>query len=247
MRVAVFRPKEHIEETAKVLQKEGFEVVAAPFLKTVVSEEGVEKLKKAEFEVAIITSQTAAKIAAKNIPLQGKRVIAIGKKTASVLSNAGVNSEMPSKFDSKSIVEEFAEKLRGKKVAILRSDKGDPVLLNLKNYAEVEEIVLYRIEEEHGKEQLEVLEKVARGELDAAIFSSRMMVHSFMKLADKAGMLKDVIGGLSKMHVIAIGPPTARALKEYDITPLMPEEYTFEGVMKLLRSLRAERGQQRKQ
>ncbi len=235
MSVAVFRPAEYIDETVEKFSKEGFNVVAVPFLKTVVSQEGIERLKKADFSTAIITSQTAAKIVLENIGLDGKRVIAIGKRTAGMLEKAGINAEIPSKFDSESIVREFAEKVEGR-VVIMRSNKGDPVLLKIAEYADVEEIVLYTIQEEHGREQLDVLKKIADGEVDAVVFSSRMMVRSFMELAEKEGLLEKIRMALSRITVVAIGPPTAKALESYGIKALMPEEYSFDGVIALLKS-----------
>lgn len=237
VRVAVFRPEEHLNETVKKFRMEGFEVIAAPLLKTVIDKGGIDKLRSIDFDTAIITSRTAAKIALENVRLEGKKVIAIGKKTAEVLNAAGIEAETPSKFDSKSIVEEFAKKLVGK-VVILRSDKGDPVLLKLADYANVEEVTLYTIEEEHGKKQTEVLEKIVSGEVDVVVFSSRMMVHSFMELAKKSGMFDAVKKKLGEITVIAIGPPTARTLEGYGIKSVMPKEYTFDGVLELLKEMK---------
>jgi len=237
MSVAVFRPAEYIDETVEKFSKEGFDVIAVPFLKTVVSQEGIERLKKADFDTAIITSQTAARLVLEYIGLDGKRVIAIGKKTASILERAGIDAEIPSKFDSESIVREFAEKVKGK-VAIMRSDKGDPILLKIAEYADMEEIVLYTIQEEHGEKQLDVLRKIVDGEVDAVVFSSRMMVRSFMGLAEKAGLLEKIRRTLSEITVVAIGPPTAKALECYGIRAVMPDEYSFDGVIALLKSKR---------
>ncbi len=229
MKVAILRPKEHLEESAELLRKNGFEVVTVPFLKIVPNEDGIRKIPNLKkFDVVIVTSQTSAKILVER-GFKHDNVIAIGKKTAEVLRTAGINPKTPSKFDSKTLYEEFKDRLIGLRVAIVRSDKGDPILLNL--LAEVEEIVLYRIEFEWGDEQRKLIESL---DFDAIVFSSRMMVRSFMELAEEMDRLDNVLEKLKNKVIVAIGPPTKRALEDYSISALMPEEYTFEGVLRLL-------------
>jgi len=242
MKVALLRPEEYVEESVNLLTSAGFDVIVAPFLKIVKNDEGVEKLKTLnDFDAVIITSQTAAKIVAQNSPeiLTGKRIIAIGKKTAGVLSKIGVKPDLPSKFDSATLYHEFADKLRGKRVLILRSDKGDPILLKLAEVADIEEIALYRIEKEWGDKQKELINHVAQENIDAVIFSSSMMVRSFMELAHSMGILEDVKKVLNTIHTIAIGPPTKRVLEEYGVIAIIPDEYTFDGVLKLLIDLKS--------
>lgn len=237
MKVALLRPEEYVEESVNLLTSAGFDVIVAPFLKIVRNDDGIEKLKTLnDFDAVIITSQTAAKIVAQHNPeiLTGKRVIAIGKKTAGVLSKLGINPDLPSKFDSATLYHEFVDKLRGKRVLILRSDKGDPILLKLAEVADIEEIVLYRIEKEWGDKQKELIKHVAQGNIDAVIFSSSMMVRSFMELAHSMGLFEDVKKALNTIRTIAIGPPTKRVLEEYGVIAIIPDEYTFDGVLKLL-------------
>ena len=241
MKVALLRPKEYVEESANLLASTGFEVVVAPFLKIVKNDEGIERLKTLkDFDAVIITSQTAAKIVAQHNPeiLSGKRVIAIGKKTAGVLSEIGINPDIPSKFDSTTLYNEFVDGLRGKRVLILRSDKGDPILFKLAEVADVREIVLYRIEMEWGDRQKELIEHIAKKNIDVVVFSSSMMARSFMELAHSMGILGDVKRSLNTIHTVAIGPPTKKVLEEYGVKAIVPDEYTFDGVLKLLIELR---------
>ena len=229
MKVAILRPKEYAERTTKKFEEMGFEVVAVPFLKTVPRREGIERIRCLEnYDVVVVTSQTSAKLLVEHGFRHGN-VIAIGKKTAEVLRSAGVNAKIPSKFDSRTIYEEFRDELEGKSVAVVRSDKGDPILLKLPN---VEEIVLYTIEFEHGEEQRRLIEEM---DFDAIVFSSRMMVKSFLELAKDMGKLDEVLRRLKEKVVVAIGPPTKETLEEYGISAEMPSEYTFDGVMELLK------------
>ncbi len=228
MKVAILRPKEYAERTAEKFRTIGLEVIAVPFLKTVPRREGIERIRELmSYDVVVVTSQTSAKLLIEH-GFRHENVIAIGKKTAEVLKSAGIEAKIPSKFDSKTIYEEFRNELRDRKVAVVRSDRGDPILLELPN---VEEIVLYTIEFEHGEEQKRFIEDM---DFDIIVFSSRMMVKSFFELAKKMGMLRDVIERLRGKRVIAIGPPTKRALEEYGISAEMPSEYTFDGVLELL-------------
>ncbi len=231
MKVAVLRPKDYLAEVSNRLRREGFEVVAVPFLKIVPNDEGIAKIKDLkEFDAVIVTSQTSARLLIKH-GFKHDDVIAIGKKTAEILKSAGICPKVPSKFDSKTLYEEFKDELKDKRIAIVRSDRGDPILLKLPN---VEEIVLYRIEFEHGEEQKRLIESM---DFDAIIFSSSMMVKSFFELAEKIGKLNYVLEKLKSKIVIAIGPPTRRTLERYGVPSLMPDEYSFDGIIELLKTL----------
>lgn len=241
MKIAVLRPEEYIHQTLDLFPDD-VEVIASPFLRISVDQAGMEKLKTIDhFEATIITSQTAARIISEYPHIfKNKRVIAIGKRTAQVLAQAGIEAEIPQKFDSQTVYRQYKDQLKNSRVLLLRSDKGDPILLKLNEVADVEEIVLYRIEKEWGEKQKDLLRMTEQKQLDAVIFSSSMMVKSFMGLAEEMGIMQGLLRSLSAIWVIAIGPPTARALKEYGVESKMPAEYTFEGIAKLLSSLRDE-------
>ena len=238
-RVALFRPAEYLEETSRMMEEKGFDVLATPFIAAKVDERALRELGRLDAEVLIITSQTAASILLEKVPevFQGREVIAIGKKTADVLKRSGVESKTPPKFDSASIYTHFRDKLRGRKVAILRSDKGNEVLLKLNEVAEVQEIPVYRIVKLKGEEQRKAVLAVTNKEVDAAVFSSRMMVQAFMEVAEELNVRDEAVTALNEIFAIAIGPPTRDELRSYGVEALMPEEYTFDGVMDLLESL----------
>ena len=230
MKVVFFRPEGRAGEL-EVFRKEGFEVLHAPLLDTVADEKEVRRFESEEFDAAIVTSKTAVEVLEKYDlvkKLKGKKVIAIGSKTAEKLRNHGIESELPEKFDSESVAEEFRDKLSGMKIALLRSDKGDPVLLNVGN---AEEFKLYRIVPKKGEEQIRLVKKVCEGQVDFVVFSSRMMVRTFFELCNELKL------GKPQCRVIAIGPPTKRELEKFGVESLVPEEYTFDGVLRLLRSL----------
>lgn len=239
MKVAVLRPQEYIQQTLDLFPAD-MKVTPVPFLRVKVNEEGIEKLKNLNhFDVAVVTSQTAARIISDYSHIfKDKRIIAIGKRTAAVLSRSGIDAEIPQKFDSQTVYDQYKDELVNLRIVLLRSDKGDPVLLKLNDVAQVEEVVLYSIEEEWGEEQKELLKLVKDKEVDVVVFSSSMMVKSFMGLAEEMGILPDLLESLDQIWVVAIGPPTAKMLKRYGLDSRMPVEYTFEGIVKLLSDLK---------
>lgn len=239
MKVAVLRPQEYIQQTLDLFPDD-LEVIPVPFLRIDMSKEGIEELKSLNhFDVAVVTSQTAAKIiSGYSHILKDKRVIAIGKRTASVLSQCGIEAEIPEKFDSQTVYNQYKDELTNLRVILLRSNKGDPILLKLNDVAQVEEVVLYTIEKEWGEKQRELLKRIRNNEIGAVIFSSSMMVKSFMELAEEMNILQELLKSLNQVWVIAIGPPTANMLKEYGVNAKMPAEYTFDGIIKLLSELK---------
>ncbi|AIY90814.1 uroporphyrinogen-III synthase [Geoglobus acetivorans] len=230
MRVAVFRPEEYLSGTADLLRSQGYDVLAVPMIGI---EENDVSVRDADFTV--ITSQTAARIALKKNLLRGT-IIAIGPKTRDVL---GRESLLPSKYDSKTLYEEFREMVAGKKVNLLRSDRGDPVLNKLSEVCDLKEYQLYRIVPLKGTMQKEAVREIAGGRVDAVIFSSSMIAESFMENAREINLFERVVGQLNRIVTVAIGPPTAGKLKNFGVKALIPEEYTLDGVISLLKRLQS--------
>jgi len=223
MKVLVLRPEELLEDTLKKFSEHGFEAYGCPFI----------KLSYVDFEVpehdfAIVTSQNAAR-ALKERGVKLKRVIAIGKKTAELIDAEEVL--LPSKFDSETLYREFAEMLRGKRVVAFRSNAGSDVVRRLAEIADFREIEVYRIEKLQGEEQRKEIEKVKVGFYDAIVFSSSMIARSFLELCDV-----ECLKALERILIVAIGPPTAKVLAEKGVEAEIPEEYTFDGIIRLLKS-----------
>lgn len=223
VKVAILSPWDEVAERFKV---EGFDVLAIPFIRIVRRKVDFDPR---EFDVLIVTSKTSARIIVENEIKHGC-VIAIGRKTAEVLRKAGMNPKVPSSFDSKTLYKEFFDELKDKRVAILRSNMGDPTLLKIPN---AKEIVLYDIEFEWGEEQEKFLRDL---DFDAIVFSSRMIVRSFFELSKRLRLFEDVVDALKDRIVVAIGPPTRNELEKYGVKAEIPREWTFDGVLEVLRS-----------
>ncbi len=224
MRVLILRPQELLAETLEMLRKNGFEAYGCPFIKLEYNE-----FEVPEHDYAIITSQNAARaVVERDVKLN--RVIAIGRKTAEVLENAGYAVLKPTKFDSETLYAEFSERLRGKKVVALRSNAGSAVLRKLAEIADFTEVEVYRIKKLQGEEQRREVEKAESGFYDAIVFSSSMIAESFLELCR--------VDAIRELALVAIGPPTAGVLERYGLSAIVPKEYTFDGVLEVLKSLR---------
>jgi uroporphyrinogen-III synthase len=240
--VAIMRPAQYIEDARKILEKSGFRVIAAPFIELKENPSGelekfVMSLESKKVDVGIFTSRTGAKIVLKHVEsdlLKNLEIIAIGPKTASVLIDAGLDVYVPEKYSSKDLFEEIKERISGKNVFLLRSNYGDPVLYRLRDYCHLEEIVLYTIGPVHGKDQEKLIRKIIKREVWAVVFSSSMMVQSFMNLSKKMGKEGEVIKALNSLLTIAIGPPTQKTLEKFDIKAVIPNRYNFEGIRDVL-------------
>ena len=228
MKVAIFRPKEYVRETEEKLRKAGFDVVSTPMIEI---REKPTEVRDADY--TIVTSRTAAKIAVKRGLIRGD-VIAIGPKTAGILRS--YNVLIPSKYDSFTLYREFREILRNKRVNILRSDKGSKILLNLSEICDLKEFQLYEILKVKNERTRKIVREIAERRVDAAVFSSRMIVESFMENAEDIG-ISEVAKSLNEIKTIAIGPPTREKLKEFGVNALMPKKYDFDGVIELLSSI----------
>ncbi|WP_290597387.1 MULTISPECIES: uroporphyrinogen-III synthase [unclassified Archaeoglobus] len=228
MKILILRPAELLENTLRKLREEGFESYGCPFVKLTYNE-----FEVPEHDFAIITSQNAAKVVVEKGVKLG-RVIAIGKKTAKILEMAGIHALTPTKFDSETLFEEFSEMLKGKRVIALRSNAGSDVLKSLSEISDFRDVEVYRIEKLQGNEQKREIDRVKEGFYDAIVFSSSMIAQSFLGLCDD-----ECLESLRKITLVAIGPPTAKVLEDYGLKPLIPEEYTFDGVLKLLKSIKA--------
>ncbi|MCS7121607.1 MAG: uroporphyrinogen-III synthase [Archaeoglobaceae archaeon] len=221
MRVLILRPREQLKETLEKFKMEGFETYGCPFI----------EIEFLDFEVpehdyAIVTSQNAAKaIVERKIKL--KNVIAIGEKTAKALNQKAL---IPKNFNSKSLVEEFKDVVKGKKVVAIRSDKGGDELRELSKFCNFSEVVAYRTKKLNGDEQKRVVKLTEDCFFNVIVFSSKMIAESFLDLCDPEVLKKKI--------VVAIGEPTAQYLKNFSIEALKPKESTFESVLDLLKSIK---------
>lgn len=226
MRVLILRPAELLNDTLRMFRDAGIEAYGCPFVSL-----QFEDFEIPEHDFAIVTSQNSAReIVRKKMKL--RKVIAIGKKTAEVLMNAGYEVLMPKRFESGAVVEEFRDMLKGKRVVAIRSDQGGDELRKISEFADYSEIFAYKLLKLKGEEQRKEIEKVKSGFYDAIVFSSRMIAESFLENCDEKCLER-----LRKIVLIAIGTPTAKFLEKNGLIAKIPDEFTFEGILRLIKSI----------
>ncbi|MCX8207204.1 MAG: uroporphyrinogen-III C-methyltransferase [Methanothrix sp.] len=238
-RIAILRAESQLDESVRLAERYGFIPVPAPSISPRALElpqDIKEKIEKAE--CVVFTSSNGVEIISRRSGLldliRKKRVAAIGPKTAQALSERGVNVDViPEEYSSAGLV----EALRGiKKVLLLRSAQGSPALLEglLSAGAEVEDVPVYEVTGS-GDERLDDL--IRRAELiDVFAFTSGSTVRYLMRRAEDLGMEDNLRKALGSALVVAIGPPTAAVLRELGVrVDLIPERYTFEGMLEAAR------------
>lgn len=229
-RVAVFRPAdERIERATARLESLGADPVPDPML--AIEPTGAAPQRGADFTV--LTSKTGVECAAEAGWRPGETTIcAIGPATADVLDEHDYPVDLvPDEYTSSGLVEamERAYDLDGASIEVARSDHGSQVLLDgLANAgASVTETVLYRLA--RPAESGESAELAARGNLDAACFTSSLTVEHFLDAADERGVRDEMTDALSSLVVSAIGEPTAETAAETGLeVDLVASEATFE-------------------
>jgi uroporphyrinogen III methyltransferase/synthase len=185
------------------------------------------------FDWIIFTSENAVRAVVKRATLRGNlqnvagrrsRAAAVGPTTAAAAEHAGFRVDYQAQTHrGAALAHELGERLRGQTVFLPRSDRANPDLPTLlKEYgAEVTEAVAYCTVVPVNLDQ----EKVARilaGESDAILFFSPTAVEHFVNVVGQPELQK-----LQHQSALtAVGPITAAALKQADISKILVAEDT---------------------
>nr|WP_255194548.1 uroporphyrinogen-III synthase [Natronobeatus ordinarius] len=226
--IAVFRPDDgRLADAVDVLESRGAAPVPDPMLAT----EPTGATPRTDADYVVLTSTTGVELAVDAGWSPGDATVcAIGPTTANALCEAGSDVDVvPTEYTSSGLVDELAEAVDGARVEIARSDHGSAVLPDGLEAAGayVHETVLYRlVRPEDSGESAEI---AARGDLDAALFTSPLTVEHFLEAAEDRGVADEVRDGLESTVVAAIGEPTRQAAAELDLAvDVVPEDATFE-------------------
>jgi uroporphyrinogen-III synthase len=91
----------------------------------------------------------------------------------------------------------------------------------------------------------ELLRKMRTTEFDYIIFMSANAVDILLSLAEKTLEKESVLRELKKKRIISLGPSITNRLKANGIfTDIMPERYSSEGVLDLIKNMKLKRGTQ---
>jgi uroporphyrinogen-III synthase len=226
-RVAVFRPDDHrLADAVSLLESLGATPIADPMLE--IRPTGA---LPQPAEYVILTSATGADIVAEADWDPGEAVVcAVGEATADRLRGHGYRVDVvPDTYSSSGLVEALAGDVADATVEVARSDHGSDVLLEGLEAAGaiVHETVLYRlaIPTDAGRS----VDAAARGELDAAVFTSSLTVEHFLACAEERDVRTDALAGLDRTVVGVIGEPTRETAEECGIdVDVVASEADFE-------------------
>ena len=147
------------------------------------------------------------------------RIACVGPVTAEAARNAGLPVEYVAVMhNGVGLANELGAKLQGAKVLLPRSDRANPDLpAALSRYgAQVIEVIAYRTVRQ-TESNLVGLRKLVAGDANAILFFSPSAVQHFAEL-----------GGVEELRVIqdtlaitAVGPVTAKALREAGVEPVV--------------------------
>lgn len=269
MKIAITRLKEYEEEAKRVAIIYGFDIFFAPMITTRLCYEPLIKdffihLTKGEVDFVIFISANSVRYMFENFitsdfsfsssigenkeeklvkMLNKTNVVAIGPNTKEKLEKHAINVRiMPKEYSSRGIAENLSDKVRNKRVMIVRSKKGrEDLKKKLELFgANVHELRVYDIESPSGEEEekgKKLVEMIKNREIDAVTFTSSMCVRNFFCIAEKIGAENEIKKRMREIMIAAIGKPTAEELKKHGINnAIVPKNFTFEDMLKKIKS-----------
>jgi uroporphyrinogen III methyltransferase / synthase len=224
-RVILTRAVEQSEEWIRALESRGAEVLMLPAIRITQPETWSlldrELLRLHEFDWVLFTSRNAVRFIAERLAeldcalccsgQSSPRVAAVGESTAEAARQKGWRVDcVPQKQDGESLARELHESLAGRRVLLPRSDRADDRLaISLeKSGANVREVVAYLTLAPESFDGA-IAERLLQGNVDWVVFASPSAFHNLSHgLGDK-----EVVALSSRVHFLAIGPTTAKAMR----------------------------------
>jgi len=254
--LAIMRPESYREKSEALAREYGFNPIYAPMIKLeAMKDEGfepfVQRVLAGRSDYVVFTSANGITFTLDKLSenekeklitaLKKSRVIAIGPNTQKELLKAGIeNPFLPEGYSSEGIVEALCPEVKGKIVDLSRSAFGAKLLIEglEKCGATVYDTHVYTLSIPEGAVQKELIQRTLAGEVDAFAFTSSMMVKGFMKHAERLGAGNTIKETLNRAVVGAIGTPTGDTLRKHGVnTSVIPDEFTFEALLKAMKSL----------
>jgi uroporphyrinogen-III synthase len=253
-RILITRPRSQADDFAARLRAAGYEPILFPVIEIKPVENNValaRALLKLEcYDWIVFTSVNAVEIVFDHLPFpvaamplakgrrgESPRVAAIGPKTAEALQARGVNPDLvPDEYVAESILPGLGD-LRGRWVLLPRAEIARQVLPEAICEAGgiAHEITVYQTLP--AQPDPEALSALTAG-VDVVTLTSPSTVQNFVALAEQNHLDPARLPG--NPLFACIGPITARAARDAGLANLaIAEEYTTEGLVKVLSSLEA--------
>lgn len=245
--ILVTRAAEQSSKFTTLLEQQGAEVVEMPAL-VITPPTSWTALDQAianlvQFQWLILTSANGVKYFFERLAtlgydaraLGGIKIAVVGRKTASTLQKYCLQPDfIPPNFVADSLIANFPEDLKGKKILFPRVETGGRELLVTEltsKGAEVIEVAAYQSQCPKTIDQT-AWQALQKGRIDVLTFASSKTVRNFYQLLQQ--QLKNSNAELSILEnvcIASIGPQTSETCKEllgrFD---LEAEEYTLEGL-----------------
>jgi uroporphyrinogen-III synthase len=157
--------------------------------------------------------------------LAASTVVVRGPKPVGELSARGVRIDIraASPFTTERVLDALAHvPVTGALVLVQRYGETNQALAaGLRSRgATVQEIATYRWALPADTQPLvKLLDELARGRVDAVIFTSAVQIHNLYSMAEKAGSAVDLTKNLNRSIVASIGPVCSRALRHHGVEP----------------------------
>lgn len=247
MKVLITRPRIQADSFADALAETGFDPVffpvieIRPFQENVALDRAIEKMSCYDWIVFTSVNGVDAFFsrlgnATESQPLgdsvAGIKVAAIGPKTAASLESRGVKPDfIPDEYVAEAILPGLGD-LRGRWVLLPRAEiarKALPEAIVAAGGVAHEIAVYQTLPAEPNPDGLSAL----MSGVDAVTFTSPSTVENFVEIVRRAGL--DPLGLPGNPRIICIGPITQKSAEEAGfIDVVVAEEYTTEGIVKLL-------------
>jgi len=255
-KVAIFRPEGAIERTRKAVEQAGFAFFGFPVFKLVAKKEALPEIKNIfsaspsqEVDFVVFTSANGVRFAFEICEseegldlrdlLSSAHIVAIGPATVQALKKRGLSAFVPQEFSSRGLVRLLASVgVKGKKVLLLRSSAGSSSLrMQIEELgASVKDIAVYEPVLREDADAKRDFERLIEFEPEFAVFTSSGTFKSFLRLSRAFGVESDVLSMLNAAKIVAIGEPTASAVRDAGLeVSIIPEKSTIESILEAIK------------
>ncbi|WP_456397213.1 uroporphyrinogen-III synthase [Desulfurobacterium sp.] len=229
----VFFPSELSQEQIMTLDKHGITPVAIPLIKTIPVSFSADIVENFKPDFIVFSSKNGVKHFFSRIPaghVRDTQIIAVGKSTAKLLEEKGIEPLIPENFSGEGLIELIKNsKLKGK-FLLIKPKKARNLLSEFlkKDGNIVQEVITY--ETVTNTEAADELTKEIVKGFEITTFTSPSTFKSFLKLSGEKG--KQL---LKKTKTIPIGHVTAEVIQKAGFKVWkLPQEYTLNGIIELI-------------
>lgn len=225
-RIVITRAPDQSQELVRALEQLGAEVILLPFVSFAPPEDWQqvdEQLRRLDcFDAILFLSRNAVRyildrcaqlgIKCEMLQSSNRFIGAVGPATAHALEEKGVRvNYVAKKGTGEDLARELRQSLGGRRVLLPRSDRGDERVPSAMREAgaDVTEVVAYRTIPAANLDP-DVLARVRRARVDAIVFASPSAFQNFCSSIGESE-IEDLS---SRVHFVAIGPTTARAIQD---------------------------------